>query len=68
MASVVACNVASSWKPLYNQYDPALLERLQYDDKLAETAASAAQQGQRARPAYCDSRYYRAVANGGQGC
>jgi Conserved in the green lineage and diatoms 27 len=50
--------------PLFDQYDPVLLERLRYDDTLADTAAQ--QSG--GKPAYCDSRYYRAVANGGQGC
>lgn len=62
--SLVSFNVALSYKPLFDQYDPELLERLRYDDKLADTAA----QNTRGKPAYCDSRYYRAVANGGQGC
>lgn len=65
--TVLSCasfNVALSNKPLFNQYDPELLERLRYDDKLADTAA----QNSGGKPSYCDSRYYRAVANGGQGC
>jgi fumarate reductase subunit D len=65
VASIVSCNVAMSAKPLvFNQYDPNVLERLSYDDKLADSAAASAG----TRPAYCDSRYYRAVANGGLGC
>ena len=63
-ASVVSFNVAISNKPLFNQYDPSVLERLSYDDTLAKDAA----QNTGGKPAYCDSRYYRAVANGGQGC
>jgi hypothetical protein len=34
------------------------------DDKLAAKASEAAG----GKPAYCDSRYYRALANGGKGC
>jgi len=63
-ASVVILNVALSVNPMFDNYDPAMLERLAFDDKLAEKAQKANQ----LRPAYCDSRYYRAVANGGQGC
>ena len=64
-ASVVSFNVAISNKPLFNQYDPSVvLERLSYGDTLAESAA----QNTGGKPAYCDSRYYRAVSNGGQGC
>ena len=63
LASVLALNVAVSTKPLFNEYDPEMLSRLRYDEKLAETAAS----NSAGRPTYCDSRYYRAVA-GGQGC
>jgi hypothetical protein len=33
-------------------------------DKLSDVAAKASN----GRPTYCDSRYYRAVAGGGQGC
>lgn len=63
LTSVVGYNVALDAKPLFNEYDPDILEKLRYDDKLAETAASSTG----GRPAYCDSRYYRAVA-GGSGC
>ncbi|GKY98876.1 hypothetical protein MPSEU_000843600 [Mayamaea pseudoterrestris] len=63
VASVIGFNVAMDAKPLFNEYDPNMLEKLRYDDKLAETAASYTG----GRPAYCDSRYYRAVA-GGSGC
>ena len=58
----VALNSAVALKPVFNQYDPAMLERVRYDDTLAGVAAQ-----QSGRPTYCDNRYYRAVANGGQG-
>jgi hypothetical protein len=64
LASIVAFNVASSSKPMFAQYDPKMLEQLRYDEKLAETAAKSSG----GKPSYCDSRYYRAIANGGQGC
>jgi hypothetical protein len=64
VASCVCLNVALKDKPVFNNYDPAVLERVQYDDKLAETAAM----NSGGRPTYCDNRYYRAVAGGGQGC
>lgn len=64
VASCVGLNVATAAKPVFNEYDPDLLERLTYDDKLAGVAAKESN----GRPTYCDSRYYRAVANGGQGC
>ena len=63
VASAIAWNVAYSQKPLFNEYDPDVLERLRYDDKLADKAA----ENSMGRPTYCDSRYYRAVA-GGSGC
>ncbi|KAI2511993.1 Protein of unknown function (DUF1230) [Fragilaria crotonensis] len=64
IVSCVGLNAAVSAKPVFNEYDPKLLEKLQYDDKLAGVAADQSF----SRPTYCDSRYYRAVANGGQGC
>lgn len=64
LASILSFNVALSAKPMFNQYDPRILERLSHDDKLADSAAM----NTGGRPAYCDSRYYSAVANGGQGC
>lgn len=64
VVSTVGLNAAVSAKPMFNEYDPDLLERLRYDDKLAGVAAEQSL----SRPTYCDSRYYRAVANGGQGC
>lgn len=64
LASVVGLNLLFQTKPLFNEYDPDLLERLVYDDKVANIAAD--QSG--GIPTYCNSRYYRAVANGGQGC
>jgi len=51
-------------KPLFDQYNPNLLERLNNDDK----AAGVVSRQSNGRPTYCDSRYYRAVAGGGQGC
>jgi|JI9StandDraft_2_1071091.scaffolds.fasta_scaffold266005_1 hypothetical protein len=62
-ASCIALNVATSMKPVFDEYNPELLKSLSYDEKLAEIAAR--QSG--GRPTYCDNRYYRAVANGGQG-
>ncbi|EED96095.1 predicted protein, partial [Thalassiosira pseudonana CCMP1335] len=64
VASCLAFNAATSSNPLFNQYDPNMLERLSYDDKVAGIV----QQQSNGRPTYCESRYYRAVANGGQGC
>ena len=64
IASVVALNVATTSNPLFNQYDPNMLEKLSYDDKVAGIVAEQSN----GRPTYCESRYYRAVANGGQGC
>eukprot|EP00804_Cyclotella_cryptica_P000139 CCRYP_019700-RA/>CCRYP_019700-RA protein AED:0.45 eAED:0.45 QI:0/-1/0/1/-1/1/1/0/290 len=64
VASCLALNVATNSKPIFNQYDPNLLKELSYDDKVAEIV----QRQSNGRPTYCDNRYYRAVANGGQGC
>jgi len=64
LASVIGLNVLLQVKPMFNEYDPDMLERLAYDDKIAGVAAN--QSG--GIPTYCNSRYYRAVANGGQGC
>ena len=64
VASILAFNVASSYKPMFAQYDPKVLEQMSYDEKLAEAAARSSG----GKPIYCDSRYYRAIANGGQGC
>lgn len=64
LASVIGLNVLFQMKPMFNEYDPNMLERLAYDDKIADVAAT--QSG--GVPTYCNSRYYRAVANGGQGC
>ena len=64
VASIVSFNVILSQNPVFDQYDPTILERLSYDDRLADSAAL----NSGGKPAYCDSRYYRAVANGGMGC
>ena len=64
VASCVGLNVLFKAKPLFNEYDPDMLERLVYDDKIAGVAAEQSN----GVPTYCNSRYYRAVANGGQGC
>ena len=64
LASIVGFNVASNTKPLFDEYNPEMLKTLTYDDKIAGVAAQ--QSG--GVPTYCNSRYYRAVANGGQGC
>ena len=63
IASCVGLNVAFNTKPVFNEYDPEMLKTLNYDDKKASVAAELSN----GRPTYCDSRYYRAVANGGQG-
>lgn len=63
VASCLAFNVASSEKPMFDQYDPRMLEKLRYDDKVAEVVSRESN----GRPTYCENRYYRAVANGGQG-
>jgi hypothetical protein len=64
VASCIGLNVALSMKPIFNEYDANVLERVRIDDKFASEAAKASG----GRPTYCDSRYYRAIANGGQGC
>lgn len=53
IASCGGFKVATSFKPKFDEYNPAMLERLRYDDKLADVAAG--QSG--SRPTYCDSRY-----------
>ena len=63
VASCIALNGLLATKPLFNEYDPAMLERLKYDEKLADVAAARSA----GRPTYCENRYYRAIANGGQG-
>ena len=50
-------------KPRFNEYDPRVLERVRSDEDFAAAAARASG----GRPTYCNNRYYRAVANGGQG-
>lgn len=64
VASCVAFNVASGSKPIFDQYDAKMLNVLQYDEKVAEVAQAQSD----GRPTYCANRYYRTVANGGQGC
>jgi len=64
LASCVGYKASLSVKPVFDEYNANMLERLRYDEKLAGVAA----QQSNGRPTYCESRYYRAVANGGQGC
>eukprot|EP00536_Pseudo-nitzschia_multiseries_P003611 jgi/Psemu1/186188/e_gw1.56.132.1 len=64
VASCVALNAANHAKPTFNEYDPRVLKMVIQDEDFANAAAKAAGN----RPTYCDNRYYRAVANGGQGC
>lgn len=64
LASCVGLNILFQVQPMFNEYDPDMLKQLQADDKIADVAA----QQSNGRPTYCDNRYYRAVANGGQGC
>ncbi len=63
LMSCVALNVATNVNPIFDQYDPRMLEKLSYDDKVAEVV----QMQSNGRPTYCENRYYRAIANGGQG-
>jgi hypothetical protein len=63
IASCLAFNVATSMNPIFNQYDPNMLEKLAYDDKIAGIVQSQSN----GRPTYCDSRYYRAVAGAAPG-
>jgi hypothetical protein len=63
IASCLAFNVATSMNPIFNQYDPTMLEKLAYDDKIAGIVQSQSN----GRPTYCDSRYYRAVAGAAPG-
>jgi len=62
--SCISLNIALNSKPVFNEYDPNMLEKLRSNDRLAGVAADQSFN----RPTYCDSRYYRAVAGGGQGC
>eukprot|EP00565_Helicotheca_tamesis_P001699 CAMPEP_0185740806 /NCGR_PEP_ID=MMETSP1171-20130828/38621_1 /TAXON_ID=374046 /ORGANISM="Helicotheca tamensis, Strain CCMP826" /LENGTH=243 /DNA_ID=CAMNT_0028412731 /DNA_START=150 /DNA_END=881 /DNA_ORIENTATION=- len=64
IASCIGLNVATASKPVFDEYNPEMLKALQYDEKLAGVAAKQSN----GKPTYCDNRYYRAVANGGQGC
>lgn len=49
-----------------NPYDPDYLARMQSDEQLAQREQQRAQSAS-AKPAYCDSRYYKAMAGAG-GC
>jgi len=62
--SCLSLNISLNAKPVFNEYDPQMLEVLRYNDRVAGVAADQSFN----RPTYCDSRYYRAVAGGGQGC
>lgn len=64
VASCVGLSAADSIKPTFQSYDPRVLQAVQRDEDFANRAAKATN----GRPTYCDSRYYRAVAGGGQGC
>mmetsp|Transcript_23293 Transcript_23293/g.25968 ORF Transcript_23293/g.25968 Transcript_23293/m.25968 type:complete len:314 (+) Transcript_23293:186-1127(+) len=65
VASCVGLNTAEKLKPKFNDYDPRVLQAVIMDEKFANAAAA---ENINNRPTYCDSRYYRAIANGGQGC
>lgn len=59
--------VAPSEEP-YEQYTPQYLSRLGGDDALAASEQRRAQQAPRgAKPAYCDSRYYKALGSNDAG-
>lgn len=64
VASCVGLNAANHVKPKFQNFDPRVLQRVQMDPEFAAAAAKSSD----GRPTYCDSRYYRAIANGGQGC
>jgi len=64
LTSCLALNLVYSAKPVFNEYDADMLKRLSNDERVSNVAA----QQSNGRPTYCDSRYYRAVAGGGQGC
>jgi len=65
VASCVGLNTAEKLKPKFNDYDPRVLQAVIMDEQFANAAAA---ENVNNRPTYCDSRYYRAIANGGQGC
>jgi len=50
----------------YEQYSEAYLSRLESDTSLASSEQARARQT--AKPAYCGSRYYTAIAGGGTNC
>merc|ERR1719491_445816 len=60
VAACVSLNLVYKAKPLFNEYDANLLNRLRQDEEVANVAAKQSN----GRPTYCDSRYYRAIANG----
>uniref|UniRef100_A0A7S2WEM3 Uncharacterized protein n=1 Tax=Eucampia antarctica TaxID=49252 RepID=A0A7S2WEM3_9STRA len=64
LASCISLNLVMSANPLFNEYDADMLIQLPGNDKLANVAARQSN----GQPTYCNSRYYRAIANGGQGC
>lgn len=49
---------------MFDEYSPAIIANLSANDDLSRVAAEQS----RGRPTYCKSRYYKALANGGQGC
>ena len=53
LASCIGYNAVLSAKPVFDEYNPAMLEKLQYDERLAGVAA----QQSSGRPTYCDNRY-----------
>jgi hypothetical protein len=64
LVTVGTFQLVSRENPIFNEYDPTLLEQVQYDDDLAQFAA----QKSGNQPTYCNNRYYKALAGGGQGC
>jgi hypothetical protein len=50
--SVAGLNAANTAKPLFDQYNPDMLEKLRYDDDLADKVKA----NSVGRPTYCDSR------------
>jgi len=60
--SFIGLQAVTDFADPYEQYSSSYLSKLQSDDALAEREARRGEQ--RLKPAYCDSRYYTAIAGG----
>jgi len=61
--SAFTVNLNTSPK-MFDEYNAVVLANLNGNDDLSKIAAEKAN----GKPTYCKSRYYKALANGGQGC